>query len=411
MTDIDVYQPAAGLSQYQAGIIMTPEQAKALDDQVRACTRAVLREGTDYGVIPGTDGKPNLWRPGAQKLLQWFGLGFTCDRIETDLDDDGRKQGVTYKCTVFRQLPDGSKDVKATCEGYAGYDEDKFYQPAEQAQAKAEARERKWAEHDRRPANPNKWKHVSEYRAPWNSVVKRSQKRAIVGATVDATAAGGLFGAEDDDDAPVADNGSTWYEQALEDALSFTDIEAGRTLYAGAAQAHRDGLCTRRQQDHIQNRITQRVRLLKNATPVDAEDLARQAAAGEPEPDPTPPAGPAATATGTGSSTAPAADGPSDKDGTPEHQPGSATEDQLQSLHIILGALGFTSADREHKLKIAETITGRAPLTGPEPGRSSKNLSLTEARKLIDTLDGFGGDRDALIAFMAEAEQAGEGDE
>ncbi len=77
MTDVDVYQPAAGIGQYQAGIIMTPEAAKALDEQVRRCTEAVLREGTDYGVIPGTDGKKSLWRPGAQKLLQWFGLGFT----------------------------------------------------------------------------------------------------------------------------------------------------------------------------------------------------------------------------------------------------------------------------------------------------------------------------------------------
>ena len=72
---------------YQARMVMAPEDAKALDDQLRACTKAVLREGTDYGVIPGTSGEKVLYRPGAQKLLQWFGLTFTCDRtdIETDL--------------------------------------------------------------------------------------------------------------------------------------------------------------------------------------------------------------------------------------------------------------------------------------------------------------------------------------
>ena len=74
MTDLDTYQPAA-VAGYQPGIIMTPEAAKALDEQVRLCTAAVLREGTDYGVIPGTGGEKSLWRPGAQKLLQWFGLG------------------------------------------------------------------------------------------------------------------------------------------------------------------------------------------------------------------------------------------------------------------------------------------------------------------------------------------------
>jgi phage recombination protein Bet len=88
----------------------------------------------------------------------------------------------------------------------------------------------------------------------------------------------------------------------------------------------------------------------------------------------------------------------------PEDEPGSVSKDQLTSLHIILGALGFGTDDREAKLHLAETITGRAPLTGPVRGRSSKNLSFAEARKLTDTLEGFGGDREKLIAFMAEAE-------
>jgi hypothetical protein len=89
MTDIDVYQPATGISQHQAGIVMTPEDAKALDDQLTQCIRAILHEGTDYGVIPGTGGDKSLWRPGAQKLLLWFGLGFTCDQIgDVERDDD-----------------------------------------------------------------------------------------------------------------------------------------------------------------------------------------------------------------------------------------------------------------------------------------------------------------------------------
>jgi hypothetical protein len=279
VTNLDVYQPAA-VTGYQPGMIMDEKAAQALDEQVRRCTAAVLREGTDYGIIPGTNGEKTLWRPGAQKLLQWFGLGYTCERVEVERDDDGRKHGITYKCTVGRRLPDGTIDIKATCEGTADYDESKFYQTAEQVQRKAEDRERAWAAKDGRPARPTKWQGLPEYRADWNALMKRAQKRAIVGAVVDATAAGGIFTdrEEDDSPAPPQDDGPTWYEQALEQALSFTDIEAGRTLYAGAAQAHRDGLCTRRQQDHIQNRVTQRVRLLKKAAPADAEDLATQAA-------------------------------------------------------------------------------------------------------------------------------------
>jgi hypothetical protein len=401
MTDLDIYQPA-GLGQYQAGIVMTPESAKALDEQVRACTRAVLREGTDYGIIPGTGGTKTLWRPGAQKLLQWFRLGCTCDRTEIETGDDGQRQGVTYRATVTRRLPDGSLETLATCEGYAGYDEDKFYQSAEQVQAKAQDKERMWAKKDRRVADPTRWQNLGEYRAPWNTVIKRAQKRAIVGATVDATAAGGLFSTEEEDDhAPAPqDDGPTWTETAIEQANTFTDIDDGRALYVEAAEAHKRGLCNRRQTDLIQNTIKKRVTKLQHATPVDVEDLARQAA-GQAEPDPTRPAAPAATPTATDSSTAPDADGPSDTDGLIEDEPGTVSKAQLTKLHTVLTALGFNGEDREQKLKITEAIIGR-PLGGDDEERSSKNLSWTEARKVIDTLDGM--DRDQLIAYMAEHE-------
>ena len=133
----------------------------------------------------------------------------------------------------------------------------------------------------------------------------------------------------------------------------------------------------------MQNTVRQRVKLLEKATVVvEAEDLAKAAEHAH-----------AAAATRS----------PRRKRPPTEDQPGSATAAQLTKLHTMLTGLGFGGEDREQKLVIAEVITGRAPLTGPEEGRSTKNLSLTEARKLIDTLDGF-ADRDALIAFMAERE-------
>jgi hypothetical protein len=422
VTDIDVYQPAA-VAGYQPGMIMTPDAAKALDEQVRLCTAAVLREGTDYGVIPGTSGEKSLWRPGAQKLLQWFGLGYTCDRVEVERDDDGRKHGITYRCVVARRLPDGSLDIKATCEGTADYDESKFYQSAEEVQHKAEAKERMWAEKDRRVANPTKWKNLGEYRADWNALMKRAQKRAIVGAVVDATAAGGIFADREEDESPAPqDDGPGWYEQALEAALTFTGVETGRQLYVDAAQAARDGLCTPRQANHVQNRINQRVKLLKTATPVDVEDLGRDAetaAAGDgtrsQRPSGTETPRPAADEHGAGTAPATAGGAPSrDAQQLPplpgEDEPGSVSPAQLTKLHTVLTGLGFNGEDREQKLVIAEVITGHNPLTGPEEGRTSKNLSLTEARSLIDTLNGF-ADRDALIAYMAGQEQAGGGDD
>ena len=385
MTDLDTYQPGT-VDHYQAALAMTPEQAKALDEQVRRCTEAVLREGTDYGVIPGTNGEKTLWRPGAQKLLQWFRLSFSCERVEVERDDQGRKHGITYRAIVGLRLPDGTLDIKATCEGTADYDESKFYQSQEEVQRKAEYNERKWAKQYRRVADPTKWQNRTEYRADWNALMKRAQKRAIVGAVVDATAAGGIFSDREEDDAPVMEDGApSWYEQALETALSFTAEADGTALYVEAGKAARDGLCTRNQKDHIQNRVRQRLERLKTGRSVDVEDLGRQAGSPEPEPDE-----------------------PRDHGGAAQDEPGSATRDQLTRLHTILTGLGFGSDEREQKLVIAETVTGRAPLHGPRRGRSSGNLSLTEARKLIDTLDGFGGDREKLIAFMA-AQDGGDG--
>jgi len=395
MTDIDIYQPPA---LEPTRLVMTPDAAKELDDQLRACTRAVLREGTDYGVIPGTGDRKVLFKSGAEKLLQWFGFAFTMERLDVETDDDGRKQGVTYRCGIVRRLPDGGVAVIAACEGYAGYEETKFYQPADEAaQFKAEARERKYAKIDGRPANPNKWKNLPEYRAPWNTVMKMAQKRAIVGATIYATAAGGLFGTEEDA-SPAADDGSTWYEQAQETAGSFTDPADEGRLYVEAARAHRDGLCSRKQTDEIQYMIRKRGRQLKAAgPPVEVEELGRQAAAQHEDsapavPDETAPGGPAAGAA------------PGE---LVEEQPGTVSKAQLTKLHTVLTGLGFTGEDREQKLKVTETIARRS-LDGPPAGkRTSANLSWTEARKVIDTLDSM--DRDQLIAYMAERE-AGETD-
>jgi hypothetical protein len=295
MTDIDVYQPAAGIGQYQAGIVMTPESAKALDEQVRLCTQAVLREGTDYGIIPGTNGEKSLWRPGAQKLLQWFRLECICERIDIERDDDGRKHGITYRAEVGRGLKTATPVILATCEGTADYDESKFYQSAEEVQRKARDRETMWAEKYRRPRNPEKWQGLGEYRADWNALMKRAQKRAIVGAVNDATAAGGIFTDREEDDhaPPPQDDGPSWTEAALAQIDDFTEVEQCRELYTAAAEAHKKGLCSRKQQDLVQNTAGKRAKKLQAAVVVEVEDLAdkaaadhAQAAAEDPQPEP-----------------------------------------------------------------------------------------------------------------------------
>ena len=165
--------------------------------------RAILKEGVDYGPIPGGDpDKKNLNKPGAEKLLQWFGFGSESNLAEIERDDPdhpsgiadkARRIGVTYRTEITKTVPGGGKVIVATCEGYAGYDEDRYYTSAEDAVAKAEAKERFWAAKDKRQPNPAKWANAAEYRAPWNTLIKMSQKRSYVGAAIDATGAAGLF--------------------------------------------------------------------------------------------------------------------------------------------------------------------------------------------------------------------------
>ena len=315
-TQLAAYAPGAA-EEYRPRIVMLPEDAKALDDQLRACMLAVLHKGVDYGTIPGMGDKPSLFKPGAEKLLQWFGFGFASERGEVERDSGGNRIGVTYRCTVTKGLPDGRKVVVATCEGYAGYDEDRFYTTAEQAAAKAEARERDNAARYNRKPNPAKWANATEYRAPWNTVIKMAQKRAHVGAAIDATAAAGLFTQDlEDMTPPPADSDDTrapghaqsagdtwdnstpapprqgrkaehssgtseddqwyvrpepglaggtpedsqrWADLAIQQAASFKTEAEGNKLWREAGARCIAGDCTPDEQTHIQNLVVARI--------------------------------------------------------------------------------------------------------------------------------------------------------
>jgi hypothetical protein len=163
---------------------ISPAQLALQAAEIREVMRAVLVEGTDYGKIPGVE-RPSLFKSGAEWLLKWAGFGHRLEPVEIERDDLGRKAGCTYRCTVV--LLQEPSVVVSTCDGYAGYDEDRFCQTVEQLEAKERANAAKY----RRPARPEKW--AQEYRAPYNAVLKMAQKRAMVGATLQACAASGLF--------------------------------------------------------------------------------------------------------------------------------------------------------------------------------------------------------------------------
>lgn len=171
---------------------ITPDQAKEQAEWVRDMRRSVLVLNTDYGIIPGTD-KPCLYKPGAEMLLLAAGLGSTTKRTEIDYDDQHRRLGVYYVTTIHR-----GEQVVAESEGYAGYDESRFFTSREDAEQKERANAARYE----RPVRTDKF---VEFRASWNSLIKMAQKRSFVGATLLATAASGLFTQDIEDDQPQAE--------------------------------------------------------------------------------------------------------------------------------------------------------------------------------------------------------------
>ena len=158
MTDLEVIHATGEI----VGVgRMTPDQAAAWSKWVRDLMRAALVEDVDYGTF-GNAKKPAMLKSGAEMLLRAAGLGFANDR----LDDQAARDhiGITYRCTVYR--PDGS--IVATCDGYCGRDE------------------------------------TGRQSVNWNTIVKMAQKRALVGAALNATASSGLFTADLDDEPAAA---------------------------------------------------------------------------------------------------------------------------------------------------------------------------------------------------------------
>ena len=241
--EIMPYTPPAGaVEEYRPRIVMTPEDAKALDDQLRESQKAILREGVDFGTIPGAGDKKNLLKPGAEKLLQWFGFGSRSVEIKIERDDPdnpsgvadkAHRIGVTYRTEVTKTIPGYGEIVVATCEGYAGYDEDRYFATAEQARAKAKAKEERYAKADNRQPKAWKWESITEdYRAPWNTLIKMAQKRSYVGAAIDATSAAGLFTQDMEDAAAVADpvSNATVLSDKATAAIMVLPVEARKAL-------------------------------------------------------------------------------------------------------------------------------------------------------------------------------------
>ena len=94
MTDnsITLYEQEEGNSVYLVPATNT-SGAIARYNAVGDFVKYVLKDGFDYGTIPGTGAKPTLLKPGAEKLCALFGLAITYELVDKEMDWTGANHG------------------------------------------------------------------------------------------------------------------------------------------------------------------------------------------------------------------------------------------------------------------------------------------------------------------------------
>lgn len=61
-----------------------------------------MKKGVDFGIVPGTNNKPVLLKPGAEKLCRLFNLYPQLELVESITDFDKPLFHYHYRCTIYR---------------------------------------------------------------------------------------------------------------------------------------------------------------------------------------------------------------------------------------------------------------------------------------------------------------------
>lgn len=164
---------------------------------IQSVMREVMKEGTHYGKLPGTD-QPTLYKPGAEKIMMTFRLAADPE-VEDLSNTDAARYRVKVRLTTFGGVFIG------TGIGECSTDEAKYKWRKAVCEEEYEAtdpsrRREKWQKYGRNPAF--KVQQVrTDYADLANTVLKMAKKRALVDAILTATAASDIF-TQDIEDLP-----------------------------------------------------------------------------------------------------------------------------------------------------------------------------------------------------------------
>jgi hypothetical protein len=153
---------------------LTVTELLAQAEKIKQAMTRAMEEGIHFGTIPGTP-KPTLLKAGAEKLCLLFRMDPEYESHETI---DGEHLTVKSKCTLWH-VPTGQR--LGSGEGLAT------------------TREKK---HAYRKGNGGARRSNPDLYDAWNTVLKMSNKRALVAAVLNVTAASDLLTQDLEDDEP-----------------------------------------------------------------------------------------------------------------------------------------------------------------------------------------------------------------
>jgi hypothetical protein len=234
------------------------ESVKGQVEKIQELMKAVMHDGEHYGVIPGTNGKKSLLKPGAEKLCFVFRLAPEFEIERDDLPNGHREYRVK---TVLRNMSTGNLVGQglgscSTMEKKYRYRNGSDYKitgepiPKDAKEKKAEYRRDgygmkqingacEWVKYNDTGVVEN-----PDIADMYNTVLKMAKKRSLVDATITACAASDIFSQDIEDEdiedeprnvSPKAYKAAAEYKAELATLMQSPDLyEAGKVAISEA---------------------------------------------------------------------------------------------------------------------------------------------------------------------------------
>lgn len=254
--------------------VMSIQQAVGRYNAVIEFTKTVMKPDTDFGIIPGTNNKPTLLKPGAEKLCALFGLSADFEEHKSVEDWDRGLFYYAFKAKLLdrhgRVVGSGIGSCNSREKKYRWRNAERVCpeckqpsirrssfppknnprgEPGWYCHSKAGGCGRSFAPDDQRILSQQGGKvENTETFDLVNTIQKLAQKRALIAAVLVVTNASEFFtqdqddliapAARDDDAEPVLDVESSAAEQAVDfsDPTAFLNQWLAVAQYRGAAR-------------------------------------------------------------------------------------------------------------------------------------------------------------------------------